>query len=208
MVTKERAVELVDRQDGSIHHISVTTYVGESWEELYLQQVRGVRPRDPLVTAVRALVHSDGTMAALRHLRKQAPLLGPQQAKAYVMAVRDGHEPPEELVSVTRNPEKCPPLPITTPAGPACHRPCQSAKIYTQRSPPAIMPTGAQAHDSGGRTLRSLIVNLLLVIAIFALALTALGSRMGPVEIGVWLLAQLAAIAFVILRYMRQRRLS
>lgn len=70
------------------------------------------------------------------------------------------------------------------------------------------MPTGAQAHDSGGRTLRSLIVNLLLVIAIFALALAALGSRMGPVEIGVWLLAQLAAIGFVILRYMRQRRLS
>ncbi len=70
------------------------------------------------------------------------------------------------------------------------------------------MPTGAQAHDSGGRTLRSLIVNLLLVIAIFALALAALGSRMGPVEIGVWLLAQLAAIVFVILRYMRQRRLS
>lgn len=115
---------LVDRQDGSIHHISVTTYVGESWEELYLQQVRGVRPRDPLVAAVRALVHADGTMAAIRHLRKQAPLLGPQQAKAYVMAVRDGHEPPEELVSVTRNPEKCPPLPITTLAGPACHRPC------------------------------------------------------------------------------------
>ncbi|MEU0617281.1 hypothetical protein ABZ476_10080 [Streptomyces albogriseolus] len=53
-----------------------------------------------------------------------------------------------------------------------------------------------------------MIVNLLLVIAIFALALAALGSRMGPVEIGVWLLAQLAAIAFVTLRYMRQRRLS
>ncbi|MBB4715138.1 hypothetical protein BJ965_005020 [Streptomyces luteogriseus] len=32
---------LVDRQDGSIHHIPVTTYVGESWEELYLQLVRG-----------------------------------------------------------------------------------------------------------------------------------------------------------------------
>ncbi|MFJ4062749.1 hypothetical protein [Streptomyces albogriseolus] len=53
-----------------------------------------------------------------------------------------------------------------------------------------------------------MIVNLLLVIAIFALALAALGGRMGPVEIGVWLLAQLAAIGFVILRYMRQRRLS
>lgn len=67
---------LVDRQDGSIHHIPVTTYVGESWEELYLQLVRGVRPPDPLITAVRALVHSDGTMAAIRHLRKQAPPVG------------------------------------------------------------------------------------------------------------------------------------
>ncbi|MEU0652923.1 hypothetical protein ACWEV9_20230 [Streptomyces albogriseolus] len=53
-----------------------------------------------------------------------------------------------------------------------------------------------------------MIVSLVLVIAIFALALAALGSRMGPVEIGVWLLAQLAAITFVILRYMRQRRLG
>ncbi|MFE5366600.1 YrhB domain-containing protein [Streptomyces mirabilis] len=110
---------LVDRQDGSIHHIPVTTYVREGWEKLYLQQVRGVQPPDPLITAVQALVDSDGTMAAIRHLRKQAPRLGPQQAKAYVMAVRDGNEPPEELVSLTRKPEKCPPLPITTLAGPA-----------------------------------------------------------------------------------------
>ncbi|MEV7028830.1 YrhB domain-containing protein [Streptomyces sp. NPDC093272] len=110
---------LVDRQDGSIHHIPITTYVGEDWEELYLQQVRGVQPADPLITAVGELVHSDGTMAALRHLRKQAPRLGPQQAKAYVMALRDGGEPPDELVSLTREPEKCPPLAITTLAGPA-----------------------------------------------------------------------------------------
>ncbi|MGA5287683.1 hypothetical protein [Streptomyces pseudogriseolus] len=53
-----------------------------------------------------------------------------------------------------------------------------------------------------------MIVNLLLVIAIFALALTALGSSMGGVEIGIWLFAQLAAITLVILRYVRQRRLS
>ncbi|MER5503493.1 YrhB family protein [Streptomyces sp. NPDC002466] len=110
---------LVDRQDGSIHHIPVTTFVGEGWEELYLQQVRGVRPPDPLITDVLALVHSDGTVAAIRHLRKQAPLLGPQQAKAYVTAVRDGNEPSEELVRLTRKPEMCPPLPISTLAGPA-----------------------------------------------------------------------------------------
>ncbi|MFD8483907.1 YrhB domain-containing protein [Kitasatospora sp. NPDC059673] len=31
---------LVDRQDGSIHHIPTTTYVGGGWEELYLRQVK------------------------------------------------------------------------------------------------------------------------------------------------------------------------
>ncbi|MFI1730405.1 YrhB domain-containing protein [Streptomyces acidicola] len=110
---------LVDRQDGSIHHIPVTTYCREDWEELYLQQVRGVRPPDPLIAVVRALVHSGGTMAAMRHLRKQAPLLAPREAKAYVMALRDGAEPPEELVNITRKQEMCPPLPITRLAGPA-----------------------------------------------------------------------------------------
>ncbi|MEU4684058.1 YrhB domain-containing protein [Streptomyces xinghaiensis] len=110
---------LVDRQDGSIHHIPVTTFVGEGWEELYLQQVRGVRPPDLLITDVLALVCSDGTMAAIRNLRKQAPLLGPQQAKAYVTALRDGKQPAEELVGLTRKPQMCPPLPISTLAGPA-----------------------------------------------------------------------------------------
>ncbi|UUA04487.1 MULTISPECIES: YrhB domain-containing protein [Streptomyces] len=73
---------LVDRQDGSIHHIPATTYVADVWQDLHLQQIRGVRPPDPLVAAVEALVHSEGTMAAMRHLRKRAPLLGLQQAKA------------------------------------------------------------------------------------------------------------------------------
>ncbi|MFF7789499.1 YrhB domain-containing protein [Streptomyces sp. NPDC007991] len=109
---------LVDRQDGSIHHIPATTYATDAWEDLYLQQIRGVRPPDPLVAAVEALVHSEGTMAAMRHLRKQAPLLGLQQAKAYVMALRDGDVPPEELVDLTRTPETCPPLAISTLAGP------------------------------------------------------------------------------------------
>ncbi|MFI7631228.1 YrhB domain-containing protein [Microbispora rosea] len=105
---------LVDRQDGSIHHIPVTTYIGEDWEELYLRQVKGIQPPDPLVTVVRELLCSEGTMAAIRHLRKQAPRLGPQEAKAYVMAVRDGAVPPEELMSLTRKPETYPPLSIET----------------------------------------------------------------------------------------------
>ncbi|WP_233289477.1 YrhB domain-containing protein [Kitasatospora sp. MBT63] len=113
---------LVDRQDGSIHHIPVTTFVSDRWEELYRQQVKGVRPPDepdPLLTAVQALVHSDGMMAAMRHLRKQAPLLEPHQAKAYVTAVKDGREPPAELVGLIPKPkqETSPLLSISTLAG-------------------------------------------------------------------------------------------
>ncbi|WP_163091035.1 hypothetical protein [Actinospica acidiphila] len=51
-----------------------------------------------------------------------------------------------------------------------------------------------------------MIVNLVLVVAVFALVPLALGGRMGPVEIILWLCAQLAALAFVISRYVRQRR--
>jgi uncharacterized membrane protein len=53
-----------------------------------------------------------------------------------------------------------------------------------------------------------LIVSLLSVIAVFTLLLVAFGSGMGGVEIGIWFVAQLAAITFVILRYARQRRLG
>lgn len=60
----------------------------------------------------------------------------------------------------------------------------------------------------GGRTLRSLIVNLVLVIVVFALALVGLGSGMGSVEVGIWFVALLAAVAFVVRRYVRQRRLG
>jgi len=115
---------LVDRQDESIHHIPVTTYVGEDWAELYLRQVKGIRPPDPLVAAVREHLHSEGTMAAIRHLRKQAPRLGPREAKTYVMAVRNGAELPEELVALVQEPEKCPPLSIETLTGP--NRQCSS----------------------------------------------------------------------------------
>ncbi|MEV5336136.1 hypothetical protein [Streptomyces werraensis] len=56
--------------------------------------------------------------------------------------------------------------------------------------------------------MRTLIVNLVLVIAVFALVLVALGGRVGPPELAFWLCAQLAAIAYVITRYVRQRRAS
>ncbi|MYV50363.1 hypothetical protein [Streptomyces sp. SID2888] len=63
-------------------------------------------------------MHHDGTVAALRHLRRHAPRLTPGQAKAYVAALRNGTELPEELVHLTQEEERCPPLSIKTLAGP------------------------------------------------------------------------------------------
>ncbi|MFE2724041.1 hypothetical protein [Kitasatospora sp. NPDC059327] len=110
---------LVDRHDGSIHHVPDAWWSDEDWEEQYLLQTKGIRPPDPLAAAVRALVHSAGVVAAMGHLRKQAPRLSPQEAKAYVASVRDGAEPPEELASLTRTEPRQPPWPVETLAGPA-----------------------------------------------------------------------------------------
>ncbi|MFJ6137879.1 YrhB domain-containing protein [Kitasatospora sp. NPDC092286] len=109
---------LVDRQDGSIHHIPVVTFVVEDWEELYLWQVKGVRRPEPLMATVRALLQADGTVTAMRHLRKHAPALGLSEAKEYVMVMLDGGDPPEELMDLTRTPDVCSPLRIETLAGP------------------------------------------------------------------------------------------
>ena len=107
---------LVDREDGSIHHIPVTAHVDDNWEESYLEHIRGVKPTDPLLTMIRDLLSRDGAMAALRHLRKQAPQLGLQDAKAYIDAVRNGDEPAENLLNHTRRQTV---LSIETLAGPA-----------------------------------------------------------------------------------------
>ncbi|GGR11097.1 YrhB domain-containing protein [Streptomyces netropsis] len=109
---------LVDRHDGSIHHVPAAGWSDEGWEEHYLLQTKGIGPPDPLASAVRELVHSAGAVAAMSHLRKQAPRLSLQEAKTYVATVRDGAEPPEELASLTRKEKKWPPLPIETLAGP------------------------------------------------------------------------------------------
>ncbi|GGU51772.1 hypothetical protein [Streptomyces violascens] len=109
---------LVDRHDGSIHYVPAVWWEDEGWEEQYLRQVKGVRAPDPLAASVRALVHSAGVVVAMSHLRRNAPRLSLQEAKAYVLAVRDGAEPSEELASLTREEESCPPLRIETLAGP------------------------------------------------------------------------------------------
>ncbi|MFH8379917.1 YrhB domain-containing protein [Kitasatospora sp. NPDC018058] len=107
---------LVDREDGSIHFVPGTRWT-DDWEEDYLWQVKGIRVPDPLAASVRHLADSVGTAAAMRHLRKQAPRMSLQEAKAYVTIVRDGTEPPEDLASLTREPN--PDLgPIETLTGP------------------------------------------------------------------------------------------
>ncbi|MFC0842771.1 hypothetical protein ACFH04_03325 [Streptomyces noboritoensis] len=105
---------LVDRLDGSIHYVPDVWWDEEGWEERYLLETKGVRRPDPLAAAVRALVHSAGTVAAMSHLRREAPRLSLREAKAYVTSVRDGAEPPEELASLTRKEPKWPLLPIET----------------------------------------------------------------------------------------------
>lgn len=114
---------LVDRKDGSIHHIPVTTFVTDQWEALYLQQVRGIKPPDPLLIEVRALVQRAGSMAALRHVRQQAPRMALQDAKAYVDAVRDGADPSEHLTALTREDPNPPLLAIETLAAPCAENP-------------------------------------------------------------------------------------
>ncbi|MFJ9448436.1 hypothetical protein ACIRRH_42550 [Kitasatospora sp. NPDC101235] len=109
---------LVDRHDGSIHYVPAVWWEDEGWEEQYLLQTKGIRAPDPLASTVRALVHSAGVVAAMSHLRKQAPRLNLQEAKAYVTTVQDGAEPPEELASLTWKEPKWPPLPTETLAGP------------------------------------------------------------------------------------------
>ncbi|MFD9125341.1 hypothetical protein [Kitasatospora sp. NPDC059571] len=109
---------LVDRHDGSIHYVPSVWWEDEGGEEQYLLQTKGIRPPDPRAAAVRALVHSAGAVAAMNHLRKQAPRLSLQDAKAYVRTVQDGTEPPEEPANLTRKQPTQPLPPIETLAGP------------------------------------------------------------------------------------------
>ncbi|MFE2764603.1 YrhB domain-containing protein [Streptomyces halstedii] len=115
---------LVDRYDGSIHHIPATTYRDPQWPEAYRRQVKGISPTerpeppDPLIAALRALVHSDGVLAAVRYLRRQILQLGIQDAKAHVIAIRNGSDSLEELSSFRGRDDKSWLLPISTLAGP------------------------------------------------------------------------------------------
>jgi hypothetical protein len=107
---------LVDREDGSIHHLPVTMHVDDNWHESYVEHVRGVRPRDSLLTTIQELLSRSGVVDALRHLRREAPQLNLLDAKAYIDAVRNGEEPAESLLNHTRRRTV---LAFETLAGPA-----------------------------------------------------------------------------------------
>ncbi|MFE2104365.1 hypothetical protein ACFXAF_00605 [Kitasatospora sp. NPDC059463] len=109
---------LVDRYDGSLHYVAEAWWQPEGWEDHYLLQTKGVRRPDPLAAEVRALVRSAGVVAAMRELRRRAPRLGLPQARAYITAVRDGAEPPEDLAALTRKEPLAPFWPVDTLAGP------------------------------------------------------------------------------------------
>lgn len=51
--------------------------------------------------------------------------------------------------------------------------------------------------------MKSLILQVVAILAVFFIILFALGGQFGTVEITIWGVAQIALIAFVILRYRR-----
>ncbi|MEW1909351.1 YrhB domain-containing protein [Kitasatospora sp. NPDC085895] len=112
---------LVDKDDGSVHLLALQA-VADGWEKHFLRRYKGVRPPDlpdPLAPAVRAVLRTDGPAAAVRHLRKQAPVLGIGRATAYVRAVADGGDPRQDLVDLTWNPAPAGPFPVPGLSGPA-----------------------------------------------------------------------------------------
>ncbi|GAA3720337.1 hypothetical protein GCM10022224_102900 [Nonomuraea antimicrobica] len=116
---------LVDRRDGSIHLIPVTDYVAGLWEEDYEQRIKPIGSvendphRDiPFATEVRAAL-GDSRVAAIRLLRRRAPILNMTQASDYVAAIGTGERPAAELIELVRPPEPFSPrLGITTITGP------------------------------------------------------------------------------------------
>ncbi|MFB7473811.1 hypothetical protein [Kitasatospora sp. NPDC056184] len=110
---------LVDGDDGSIYLIPGETFRINDWQAMFLAQYKGVPLPDVLLETTSLQFQKGGRIPAMRHLRRNAPMLGLSQADQYVQAIQRGVRPPEELIRLTRVPEKCPPLPIRRIAGPA-----------------------------------------------------------------------------------------
>ncbi|MBM2615915.1 hypothetical protein JIG36_10140 [Actinoplanes sp. LDG1-06] len=110
---------LVDADDGSIHQVITHSPFGGDWEQEYLELVRGVRPPDPVLEAVRAALASGSKVAAVRDGLLLAPGLSLVEMKAYVDAVARNEDPPEDLVRRTRQTTRRGGPLVTTVAGPA-----------------------------------------------------------------------------------------
>ncbi|MGV9264216.1 YrhB domain-containing protein [Kitasatospora sp. NPDC003701] len=110
---------LVDGDDGAIYEIPGETLRTSDWQTIFLQQFRGSRRPDPILSSVRAILQSEGHVPAMRYLRRNAPSLGISEAKTYISAIQDGGDPPHELLQLTREADSCPPLPIRRVTGPA-----------------------------------------------------------------------------------------
>ncbi|WP_405526638.1 YrhB family protein [Streptomyces avidinii] len=105
---------LVDAVDGSLHLIPVTTYGSGVWQDLYRHDVKGLPRPDPVASLVSSVLDAQGTVAALREVRRHASGMSIGQAREYVGALAAHQTPSAELIALTRQPEVCPPLPITT----------------------------------------------------------------------------------------------
>ncbi|MGI5171181.1 YrhB domain-containing protein [Spirillospora sp. CA-253888] len=117
---------LVDRHDGSVHFIPGTDYLGDLWEEDYEQRVKPPRDAEkdpwsdvPFATELRETFEREGRVAAIRLLRRHAPVLTMAQADQYVAAVAVGEHPSARLLELARPPEPFTGLlGITTVTGP------------------------------------------------------------------------------------------
>ncbi|WP_433178767.1 YrhB domain-containing protein [Actinoallomurus sp. CA-150999] len=104
---------LVDRHDGSIHHIPVTDYVRGLWEEDYEQRIKPTGAADadphpgiPFATEVREALEQEGRVTAIRLLRRCAPSVNMAQANDYVAAIAAGERPPAGLIELVRPPDQ------------------------------------------------------------------------------------------------------
>lgn len=104
---------LVDRHDGSIHHIPITTYVCGLWEEDYEQRIKptGAAEADPhrgtpFAAEIREALEQEGRVAAIRLLRRCAPSVNMAQANDYVAAIAAGERPSAGLIELVRPPDQ------------------------------------------------------------------------------------------------------
>ncbi|MEV5568628.1 YrhB domain-containing protein [Spirillospora sp. NPDC052269] len=125
-VLMDTGAYLVDRYDGSVHHIPSADYTHDLWEEDYEQRIKppqNIEPDPwsevPFAAELRETLDGEGRIAAIRFLRRRVRALNMAQANQYVIAIAVGEHPPAPLLDLARPPEPFPrPFGITTLTGP------------------------------------------------------------------------------------------